>query len=221
MCSQDILDKYVFAEKKLHMSMSEAECLSRILAKKISETYSESFDGNTVVVGIANGGLMVAKVVADSLNLQFKTLKIRRKNSRVKRFLGKFRCVVKACSLILATPVLSTITRSLINSMNKIEVADCFGGSFGGKKILLIDDCVETGASLRVAEEILRNEGASVIAIGVLTFKNIESCKEISVEKLPIVYLNTRIMHYPWSQNNEQYVHFLEWLKYREVQIWE
>ncbi|SFL76186.1 Phosphoribosyl transferase domain-containing protein [Desulfomicrobium norvegicum] len=221
MDKQKVLEKYVQANEKLYMSMEESEILSQMLANKIMEKHSGVIDDDTIVVGIANGGLMVAKIVAEKLNLPFETLKIRRKNSKIKRYFGNFKSIVKFCSVSLNIPILSTLIKYIINSMNQIEKVDCDENRYKNKKIILIDDCVESGASIRVSHDILQEKNASLIVVGVLTFKNFNKFQETSVINSPIIFLNTKVMHYPWSQNNKQYDDFLKWLSCRNVQIWE
>lgn len=226
----EIVSKFVEAQTKLHMSMEEAEALSVHLADRIRSRFlSDSTDGRLIVAGIANGGLMTARIVAESLSIPMEIICIRRRGSRIKRALGRFRPLVHSAASALQNPVIGPLLGRLIDRAKGLETVEKDGETkvpsrggtdFSNKHVILVDDCIETGQSVLMAKDLLIKAGADTVSTGVLTLKNLENDPSKVDQYSPIVFINNRIQHYPWSQNNECYDDWLAWLRSRGIELW-
>jgi len=87
------------------------------------------------------------------------------------------------------------------------------------KTVVLIDDCIESGNTLRAARSILSNQGASRVYIAVISW----SQKRVSTEEeiiTPDLSLCRRILHYPWSSNSPFFDDFTQWLRDHGLDKW-
>jgi hypoxanthine phosphoribosyltransferase len=224
-----IVRKYAEAETKLFMTLAEAEALSIELAMRIRRKAAAITDKQWIVVGIANGGLMVAKIVAETLGFPFEPIRIQRSGTRLKRKIGKYDWVVRCVDSLLRMPLSRPVLRRLIDKMNRLKT-DTDGrlaiesgarqASFKGNHIILVDDCINSGQTIQLAKKTLLAAGAKDVLTGVLTVYNSEKDQFKSKQFGPLVYLNTRIHHYPWSQNNNEYDDLLYWLNERGIKPW-
>jgi phosphoribosylpyrophosphate synthetase len=225
-----IVKKYAEAETKLFMTLAEAEALSTELAMRIRCRISPNMSDNQLIVaGIANGGLMVAKIVSETLGSPFETIRIRRSGSRLKRKIGRYGWVVRFVEALLQNRLLKKMWQRINSKMKTLEIeTDCNSSTesislfapFKGKHVILVDDCILSGQTIHLAKKALLEAGSKDVLPAVLTLKNIEKDKNKSKQFDPIVYLNTRIQHYPWSQNNKEYESFLSWLNERGIKPW-
>jgi predicted phosphoribosyltransferase len=224
-----IVKKYAEAATKMFMSLAEAEALSIELALQLRQKMSPPASDPLIVAGIANGGLMVAKIVADTLDYPLEIIRIQRSGSRLKRKIGRYALVVRLVDTLLHMRASTRVVGRIINRMNRLEIdtdgklateSNAGRVSFKDKQIILVDDCIESGQTINLAKETLLQEGATGVITGVLTLYNSENDPSKSQPYEPLVYLNTRIQHYPWSQNNEAYEHFLDWLHERGIKPW-
>ena len=93
--------------------------------------------------------------------------------------------------------------------------------TFLGKHVVLIDDCIASGNTVRLAKGMMFDAGADKVTTGVITFVKLEDEPEKITEFLPIVYINNRSQHcYPWSQNNAEYDNYLSWLIAKGLKPW-
>nr|MDO8080541.1 phosphoribosyltransferase [Candidatus Freyarchaeota archaeon] len=118
-------------------SWDEVYDLQLKLAKKIID---ENYRPDSIV-GIARGGLIVARILSDLLDI---------------RELGNIR-------VEFYEDVLLTRGRPCITQEISMEVR--------GKKVLLCDDVADTGKSLKVAADYLRSKGVSELKISTLHLK--------------------------------------------------
>jgi hypoxanthine phosphoribosyltransferase len=225
-----IVRKYAETKSKLYMTLAEAEALSVELAERIRQKIiPEMPDNQLIVAGIANGGLMVAKIVSETLGSPFEAIKIRRSGSRLKRRLGRYGWIVRFAEILRRSRLVKQVWRRMSNRMKNLEFetdgkysteASQQFVSFKGKHVILIDDCILSGQTIQLAKKTLLEAGSIDVLTGVLTLKNTEKDRDKSKQFDPIVYLNTRIAHYPWSQNNKDYENFLNWLNGRGIKPW-
>jgi phosphoribosylpyrophosphate synthetase len=224
-----IVNKYTDTQTKFYMSLAEAEALSIELAERLRQKISPQPSDSYIVVGIANGGLMVAKIVAETLDSSFEIIGIRRSGTGLKRKIGKYDWIVCVAESLLQIRILIPVWRRLINKMKKLEMdapaevsteSEQSHTSFKGKHVILVDDCIESGQTIRQAKKSLLEAGAKAVTTGVLTLKKLKDDRFHSEQFEPIVYLNTRIQHYPWSHNNKEYQNFLDWLNGRGIKPW-
>jgi hypoxanthine phosphoribosyltransferase len=206
--------KYERATEKGFMTMAEATDLSRDLAIKVRRADVAS----DLVVGIANGASMPARIVSDELEQPLEIVFVRRQGSRIKRRLLVVKDFLRIPpQLILWGPFLP-LWRFFQNRTSKLEGGE---GSLGfdvtGKRVLLVDDCVVTGNSLRHVRDRLLGAGASAVTTAVICW-----CKYDTTSVMePEFHLHTQIQVYPWSNNSPWYRDFLEWLKVRGIPLWQ
>jgi predicted phosphoribosyltransferase len=225
-----IVKKYAETEKKLMMTLAEAEALSTELALRIRQKVTrDTSDSQLIVVGIANGGLMVAKIVSEKLGFPFETIRIRRSGSRLKRKIGEYSWLLRLIETLLRNRLLKKMWQGMNRKMKTLEIetgdvtsttAEQPLVSFVSKHVILVDDCILSGETIRLAKETLLDAGAQDVTTGVLTLKNKERDPNKSKQFDPIVYLNTNTQHYPWSQNNKEYENFINWLHEKDIKPW-
>jgi adenine/guanine phosphoribosyltransferase-like PRPP-binding protein len=210
-----LISQYAQTSVKEMMSLDDAITLSRHLGYLLSNDQPRP----EVVIGIANGGLLVAKVVATELGIPYRMLRIRRKITGVKRSVGRLRPLVRFASAILAAPGVGLIAKSLLDRMKALETdaTELSHLAVNQRAVVIIDDCVESGRTLAMARQILSDAGARSVHVGVLSRSN-------SVEK-PLVEPDAcvcrRIHTYPWSENSPHYPSFREWLSQEGFEAWQ
>jgi adenine/guanine phosphoribosyltransferase-like PRPP-binding protein len=221
-----IVKKFAEAPTKTFMTLGEAEALAIELAMQMRREFVPQTPDPFIVVGIANGGLMVAKIVAETLGYPFETIRIQRSGSRLKRKIGRYGWLVRLVDTLLHMRVSTRVVGRIIDRMNRLEIdtggklsteSNAEHASFKDKHIILVDDCIQSGETIRLAKKMLLEAGAKEVLTGVLTLKKDKSKSE---HFDPIVYLNTRIQYYPWSQNNKEYENYLSWLNGRGIKPW-
>ncbi len=213
------------------MTLNEAEALSLELADRIRAIALMDLEaGRVTVAGIANGGLMIAHIVAESLSAPMEVIGIRRSGSSLKRALGRFRPLVRLTARALEFPVIGPVLVRTIDKMNRLETGDktpSVGSDelqvalFRQRHVVLIDDCIETGQTIILAKQMLADAGAMAVTTGVITFCGLENDPSKADRFDPLVYINGRSQHhYPWSQNNTAYDEYLAWLDRRGIKPW-
>lgn len=225
-CQSDVVKKFSGATTQLQMTLSEAEELSRALAENIRPLIDLK-NNQVVVVGVANGGLMVAKVVSDTLAVPMESMHIRRSGSRYKRAIGSFKPLVRIVHYTLTVPFIRFLVALIIDNMNRLEtpIANQIvvqgNRKFTGSHIVLIDDCIDSGQTVILAKKMLADAGAIAVTTGVITLIGQEKNPTTADQFAPIVYLNGRRQHiYPWSQNNVAYKDYLTWLYRNGIEPW-
>lgn len=220
--SDDVLGRYAAATAKTMMSLEEAAQLSVILAQRLrAYLAAQDLPEPLAVVGVAAGGLMVAKIVALELGLPLEILSVRRKASRVKRRLGKLPFVIPLVVAMMRMALLRRWLVPMIDRMNQLETkTGRMTVVVPAGPVILIDDCLESGNSILFAKTRLRQDGREVLVTGVLA----RSAKPIPDHRMkelqPLVGLLDRLHHFPWSQNNPEYPDFLAWLKRHGIEPW-
>ncbi len=204
-----IVEKYARCQDKLFMSMDEAIELGHELARRAKERETAP----DYVVGIANGGLLLTKVIATDLNLPFEMLTIRRRGSLLKEKLGRYPWVIKIFSMWYKNERINLSLIWLMKRMEKLS-SDTLDQSLqylSGKHILLVDDAIETGQTVILAKDILHQSGCPSVLTSVVTWsKNHDPEQEKST---PEIFIGRTIQHYPWSYNSPFYKDFEHWVK--------
>ena len=158
-----VLAKYRDCNEKLYMTLSEAEALSVALAEAVLAAGIRP----DKVIGVANGALMPATLVAEKLQLPVEMVRIRRKGSGLKRRLSKLPFLRDAVTALYRLPLSHQVLRFVMNRFNRLEestqeapVSQPQGGT-----VLVVDDAIETGQTLqRIIENQQRqNPGAKVV----------------------------------------------------------
>ena len=208
---------------KTQMTLQEAENLSWIVAERVQSAIA-AIDGSAPagVVGIATGGLMIAKIVAIKLGLPLEVLFVRRQGSRLKRILGVLPFAAQLAAFLLTIGPLRKRLVPALNLMNRLETKKSDGESAGrvSGPVSLVDDCIQSGASALHAKRQLEGSGRRVMLTAVLAISGKGLAPHIAAEIGPMIVLLPRIHHFPWSQNNPEYRQFQDWLKMHEISRW-
>jgi adenine/guanine phosphoribosyltransferase-like PRPP-binding protein len=217
--SIDILLKYRETTKKHFMLLEESILLSREIGAVLGDScYIQRPD---MILGIANGALLMAKIISDQLNVPCRMIKICRSGTKTKEFLAKSRIILAFTSLWYRIPVLN---RPLKFVMHRFEKLDPYHDPTPGldvkdKIVALVDDCIESGQTLRAARRMLENAGARSIEIAVISWsERLDSQEEHGI--IPNVFLNKRIQHYPWSRNSPYRTEYMRWLESNGLKEW-
>ena len=191
-------------QKKTVVDMQQAALLARELGATIAGT-NEPFE---VVVGIANGGVHPAFHVAEELGLPLRILRIERNATRLKKPL---RFARKALSSPALRGPVRKLNRFVDRKVSGVRANTSALTGLNGKRILLVDDCIDSGASVALARTLLEKEGATAIKTAVLCWTTkYDSNQQHGVT--PDFYLGRRLPSYPWSADNPDYSEFRSWL---------
>ncbi|MEM7378820.1 MAG: phosphoribosyltransferase family protein, partial [Pseudomonadota bacterium] len=90
----------------------------------------------------------------------------------------------------------------------------------GDGRVLLVDDAIDSGQSIAIACEQLSARGAREIRTVVITWSDKhDSLANCGVE--PAYFLNRRVQHYPWSENNPALSAYRRWLADHGLEEWQ
>lgn len=204
-----IVKRYQDTDKKIYMTMDEAIALSLELADRL-----RSWDPQPeAVVGIANGALMMTKLISDRLNLPVCFLTIRRRGSALKQRLFRIPGARRVASFLYAVPHARPPLRYV--NQNLMSLQDSAGHSedllVTGKVVALIDDCILSGQSIARASEIIHAAQAKSVVVGCISWsRSNDSATENGVA--PHTYITRRTHHYPWSMNSPYWRDYVSWL---------
>jgi hypoxanthine phosphoribosyltransferase len=201
-------------EQKVFMTMPEAEELSRDLAGEIL-----AFDRcPDLLVGLANGALLPTKIVADQLAAPFEMVQVRRQGSRYKQILLSIKDTLRIPTGLITAPPLMVLWRFLQKRTAKLEHSDnAFAFDVCGKYVVIVDDAIHTGNSVRYVEAQLLRQGAAKVRIAVLCwYEGIGDSGEWG----PEIYLHRKDQYYPWSNNSPYLKQFLAWLPVHGLTFW-
>jgi hypoxanthine phosphoribosyltransferase len=206
--------KFGTARSPQQMTVQEAANLSVALAEA-STNEGGSFD---FVVGIANGALLPTKVVADTLDLPYRIVRVRRQGSRYKQRLLRL-------AEFLHIPVSSLRwgpTKPLVdlfqNLTGKLEEApEPYPFDVSGKRVLVVDDAVVTGATLKHVCDKLLAAGASEALTAAICWCDVP---DRDVPK-PSFHLHRQIHIYPWAGDTHCGADYKTWLERNGLSVWE
>ena len=203
----DTVQKYIQSERKTFMSVSESVTLSHEIASRIVSTDFEP----DLVVGVANGALLMTKIISDDLQLPMQMVKIRRKGSSIKSYVAKFRSVNKILSLWYKIPVLRWPLVCAMRQFEPLEKSDKLENECvtDFKRIVLVDDVIDTGHTINLIASMMNKGGAEAILIAVISWKT-EATIPDSIK--PEIYITHKIHHYPWSSNSHYFGAYEQWL---------
>jgi hypoxanthine phosphoribosyltransferase len=203
------ISKYSQTNEKLFMTMEEVFCLSQELSRRIGREHPQI----EKVVGIANGAAMMTKIIADELDLSFDMVRIRRNGSFLKDRLEKFPGVRKIASLIYGIPILNWPMVQIMQWLNRAPIVESSESALLlPKKVVLIDDVIDSGQSVLAAIDILSNSGATDITCAVMVWSDWAERRGATPLFEPDYYIGRRVQHFPWSKNNPNYQEYCEWI---------
>lgn len=215
------VQKYRETDDKLFMSLAESVHVCEALADEVRD------DGYAMdaIVGIANGALLPTRVIADRLGLPCEFVRYRRQGSTIKRRLGKVPGLRALVTWLYGFGAIARKLAPIIDSFNKLDTDSAKSNTdltrfAGSGRVLLVDDAIDSGQSIAIACEQLRKRGATEIRTVVITWSDKHDSKaNCGVE--PEYFLNRRVQHYPWSENNPELKHYQQWLTDHELKEWQ
>jgi adenine/guanine phosphoribosyltransferase-like PRPP-binding protein len=204
---------------KGYVSIAEAESLGREIARR-ALSFSSKPD---LVVGIANGALLITWVVSDELELPFEIVDVRRKGTRLKRRLVQIKEALRIPSAVVTSGPMATFWRLFEHTFYKfwptqLEAAtNELSFDVQGKNILLLDDCIVTGASVKFVYGQLVKAGARAVTVGVICISGDSPLRESDVG-FPAMHISRLVHFYPWSVNHPDHDKYQRWLTLRNLQ---
>jgi adenine/guanine phosphoribosyltransferase-like PRPP-binding protein len=195
------------------VTLAEAEAYSAALARLIARGPVPD-----VIVGLANGALLPTFVASEELGVPYVMLKIRRRGSRYKQRLGALADALHIPKAMLAWGPLLHFWRRLLERFSDLESPGDETLDLADKSVVVVDDCIWTGASILYVLELLRRAGARQVVVAVISW--VENDRPVSREFAPDLYINRAFECYPWAGNSPYQEEFRAWLTQRGLQLW-
>ncbi|HET6534930.1 MAG TPA: phosphoribosyltransferase [Sphingomicrobium sp.] len=188
------------------VGMAEAEKF----ACELAELVKASNINPDLVIGIANGGVHPAFHLAETLQVPICTYRVSRASARLKEQLEFVRHA-------LAWRIIRRIIRGIRRNVDgrRSDVShdpDKLEADVKGKRILIVDDCIDSGAAMAAVRSMLRERGAADVRIAVLCWTmRFDSSARYGIA--PDFFLFRHLDSYPWSLENPQFPKFRQWLR--------
>lgn len=203
-------------DRKVYMTLDEALGLSQALAQRARALVPAP----ALAVGLANGAVLPTRVVAEALGIPFHMIKVRRQGSRLKQRLSALKRLLRLPPGLLRHPLVNAVSLMFDRRFGRIE-ADRADLDFAvaGRTVLVIDDCIDSGASLAHVRDRLVAAGAARVQIAVICWSH-KHDTEARYGLVPDIHLHRRIQYYPWSINSPHYGAFIAWLERAGLSLW-
>jgi adenine/guanine phosphoribosyltransferase-like PRPP-binding protein len=215
----DVLLKYKKTTRKHFMSLEESILLSQKIGAMLGD--SDNMKRPDLILGIANGALLMTKVISDQLSVPCQMIKICRSGTQTKEFLARSGIILAIASLWYRTPMLNRPLKFVMHRLEKLVPCHDSGSNLAvkDKTVALVDDCIESGQTLHAARQLLENAGAGTIEIGVISWSDRLDSRQMH-GIIPDAYINKRIQHYPWSRNSPHRKAYMNWLAANGLEEW-
>ncbi|MGZ2411652.1 hypoxanthine phosphoribosyltransferase [Sphingomonas sp. F9_3S_D5_B_2] len=196
---------YATVGGKLVVGMAEAEEQARELARRVQHSGWKP----DLVLGIANGGVHPAHFAAAELGVPVTYCTVQRRTSQLKQRLKFAR---RALSSPLLKPVVYALNSRLDRVLGGVGSSDSsFAADVTQKGILLVDDCIDSGASVAHVRAMLLQRGVKKVEVAVLSWTTkYDSMAMHGVA--PDHCLGRSLPCYPWSADSPEYPDFLRWM---------
>lgn len=175
-----------------------------------------------IVLGIANGGLLVADIVATSLSVPLKSMKIQRHGSGVKKTLTKVPGARRLLTWLYDHTILRRPMAWLLLRSERLkpptESPQSGKEVFHGKVVALVDDCIESGQTIAVARDIMVRAGAKDVVVACLSWTPLAvdlPQRKLVASVKPNVHVSPTVHTYPWSTSSPHWSDLLRELKRR------
>jgi hypoxanthine phosphoribosyltransferase len=206
--------------KHSFLSIAEVESVGRDIARRL---LCKGVNPD-LVVGIANGALLMTQVVSEELGRPFEIVNVRRKGSRIKYRLVRLKQALRVPYVTRGPMVLfwRAFERAFYKYWPTQLEAESNELQFDvrGKNVLLVDDCIATGASVRFVHSQLLAGGARTVTVGAICLYDHSALRPGNIG-FPAVYIS-RVSHfYPWSAIHPDYEQYLLWLTAHNLKQWE
>ena len=169
------------------------------------------------MVGIANGALLLTQVVSRELGATFEIVNVRRKGSRIKQRLVLIKHALRVPSSLVRRGPMALFWKwfeRLFSTWWSTELEASHAElpfEVRGRRVLLVDDCVVTGASVRFVQRQLIAAGAEEVRIAAICVAS--DCPiAVGEPDFPDTYMHRLVHFYPWSANHPAYDDYLAWL---------
>jgi len=212
----EVYERHARLDRKVYMTLDEAIGLSQALAARARALAPAA----ELAVGLANGAVMPTRIVAAELGIPFHMIKVRRRGSRLKQRLSAVKRLLRLPPGLLRHPLVNAFSLAFDRRFGRIEDAGAtFDFSVAGKTVLVIDDCIDSGASIAHVRDRLKAAGAARVQIAVMCWSNKHDTEALH-GVVPDVHLHRRIQYYPWSINSPNYAAFIAWLDAAGLSLW-
>jgi hypoxanthine phosphoribosyltransferase len=171
-----------------------------------------------MVIGIANGGTLLAYLVAQALGCPLKIVAVQRQGSIIKQ---RLRPIIDFFH-VPPSWILNPLVRPLWSVFQRktsglVENKSSFDFSVEGQDILLVDDCVESGRTIEYIKPRLAGAGARRITLAVISVVGLERAGRV-VE--PEILLTRVFQFYPWSNNSPHHGAYTAFMAKNNIQIY-
>lgn len=211
----EIVTKYESIDDKVFMTLEESLVLARELARRL-----EGFRKRPeVVVGVANGALLISDVVAKQLSIPMHAIRIQRRGTGIKQALSRIPGMRGMFSFLYRVPVLNA---PLVWAMRRLEgLKKSRSGQplpVSNKIVALVDDCIESGQTIAAAREMLTKSGAQAVVVACISWSKLRDSNAAHGVR-PDIFISKRVQHYPWSTNSPYWKDYLDLLKGRGIKL--
>ncbi len=170
---------------RYELTLDEAIRKSGELADLVEQTYSPN-----LIVAIATGGILPAHEISKRMNVDYAELVIRR-DINIRQMYESV--------LIVLKPFVKLYQGYLFMITNP-SLVDVGNFTCEGMNVLLIDDTVHTGKTLKIAIDNLKQRGAKQIKSAAINYVD---------GILPDYSIMKGRIKFPWSKNSSDYQRFL------------
>lgn len=194
-----IVEKYRATQDKLFMSLNEAG----VLASELANRLINSSPRPEVIVGIETGGLFLAYEVARLAGLPLHTVRLQRKGTTAKGLIGRLPYARPLAAWLYQYRLGQILMYSIFRNLEGLQNAESLvvPERIHGRNVGVIDDCVESGATIGKVREVLLRAGAASVTVACLSW-NPNARNRLANFAPPEIYIGHRIQHYPWSANS-------------------
>lgn len=209
-------ERHAQLDRKVYMTLDDAIGLSHALAQRARALQPRP----ELAVGLANGAVLPTRIVAEALGIPFHMVKVRRRGSRLKQRLSALKRLLRLPPGLLRHPLVNAFSLAFDRRFGRIEdTGAAFDVAVAGKTVLVIDDCIDSGASVAHVRDRLTAAGAARVQIAVLCWSH-KHDTEAARGVVPDLHLHRRIQYYPWSINSPHYADFVAWLDRAGLSLW-
>ena len=187
-----------------HLTLEHSiECSRRLAAAAADAGFQPH-----VVVGVLEGGILPARIVATALDARLAVLRVRRPASSLKHStMG--RLLAKAISGLYDRLLIVRRLAELANRADRrsVQVPPAAALRAGESRVLVIDDSSESGITLRVAKGAMAGAASVDVRTAVITW--LRGRRTTAIE--PDFHLYECWLQFPWSTNSPDYARYMEW----------
>ena len=207
--------RFARATSKAIVSLDEAMNLATSLGQRIEEIRPPA----DLVVGLANGGILPAIVAAKTAGLDCEIVRVRRLSSRMKRLVEPLRYLLRLQFLSATFRPAKSLGLALGRKANRVKVDGNLSFDPKGRRVVIVDDCVDSGISVSRVRQLLMDRGAASVRVAVLCWTTKFDSEALN-RVTPDIYLHRLLHTYPWALNSPDYARFKRWVRKSGVSSW-